>query len=399
VLSLEIGVKIMFEINSDIDRPDINYMKNVITDLVSKRGIKVKNISTLTTEIKGQMEEYDKEILHLTGIANPRSSKQVKEYFGSLTDEDTLKHCTNELGEVLTDVNALTPLAELGRQDAILILKSRKLQAKLNSIKQLNPDNNGIIRPQVDLLLSNRISYSKPNLMGIAKEILWDVVVPIQQDSSLWSVDIKNQEPHIIAYYLGIPELQRMIESGKGVYESLFAEIFPDEELTESKRSELKTVWNALTYGGSFNSFRNKMQIDAKKVHNYFKSLKGMKEHKENCRKIATSGKNKTVTYFGTEVTSDKVGKQLERSLMDLAIQGTGADILALLIEHFYDWKDENDIDSLIELYYTRHDELIFEVSNSLSDEDVCNILSTLFTHKVDNWKAFDIKIKKVSKP
>lgn len=391
----------MYYINSSTDKPNISNMLNIIINKVRVRGIKIKDVSQMRGEIQQQLDEITTDINCLTGINNPRSPKQVKEYFESLTDADTIKFCRDDKDNIITDKASLISLADLGRQDAILILKHRKLASKLNVLKQLVSDKLNIIRPNVSLLLSNRINYTEPALMNIHKEVLWYVIKPFDEEkNNLWSVDIKNQEPHIMAYFLNIPQIKSILadNNSKGLYESLFEIIYPDEEFTQTKRNEFKTAWNALSYGCGSNTVRNTLkQLDYKKVVNYFKSLSGMKLHKARCKKIANSGRNTITTYFGTELESDKVGNELVRSLMDLAIQGTGADILALLIEHFYKWKESNANGSLIDIYFTRHDELILEVSKELPDDIVCNILSDIFVHKIDDWQEFSIKIKKIN--
>lgn len=390
----------MYIINSRTDKPNIDFMVATLKDLVEYRGIRVENLNEKRIEIQKELDTYSKELFNLTGIKNPRSHIQIQEYFCKLNDEDTQKYIKNDLtGGVDTSEGALLSLSELGRQDAILLLQCRKLNSKMDSIKNLMKfvDTRGYIKPKVSTTVSNRINYTEPALMNISKEILWDVIKP-EDGFNLWSVDIKNQEPHIIAYYLDIPEIKDIIEKGNGIYETLFSTIFPDETLTEVKRSELKTIWNALTYGASYNTIKqNYKNIDGKKVCNYFKKLQGIKNHKKNCKQKADNGFNSIETYFGTTMESDKIGSQLVRSLMDLAIQGTGADILALLIEHFYEWLSESPLDGLIDIYYTRHDELILSVSNDLKDDYTIELLTNLFTHKVDNWKEFSVKIKKIT--
>ena len=115
-----------------------------------------------------------------------------------------------------------------------------------------------------------------------------------------------------------------------------------------------------------------------------------MKDHKARCKDIVGVGRNYIDTYFGTRLGSPKVGNELVRSLMDLAIQGTGADILALLVKHFMETKEEG-----FELYYTRHDELILQVDRDIPCEHVKEVLTNMFTHKVDDWMPFQVKITK----
>ncbi len=103
-------------------------------------------------------------------------------------------------------------------------------------------------------------------------------------------------------------------------------------------------------------------------------------------------------TYFNTEVTTDEAGRGLWRVLMDLPVQGTGADILALLIKHFDDETKSRGLSSIMEFYFSRHDEVIIEVDRGFYETEgldkVTSILRDIFEHSIDDWEPFTVEIK-----
>ena len=74
-------------------------------------------------------------------------------------------------------------------------------------------------------------------------------------------------------------------------------------------------------------------------------------------------------------------------------MQGTGSDILSLLVKHF----ETEGIAEGLSLYYTRHDELILEAGkeymSGLSLEELEGRMREIFQHQVDDWEPFQIEV------
>lgn len=85
---------------------------------------------------------------------------------------------------------------------------------------------------------------------------------------------------------------------------------------------------------------------------------------------------------------------------MDIPIQGTGSDILALLVYHFDEEMFDRGLENKIMLYFTRKDELVIEVDKAYVDEvgkeKVFSILADVFEHRIDDWAPFKVKISEV---
>ncbi len=83
---------------------------------------------------------------------------------------------------------------------------------------------------------------------------------------------------------------------------------------------------------------------------------------------------------------------------MNLPVQGTGADILALLIKHFDGETKSRGLSGIMEFYFSRHDEVIIEVDRGFYETEgldkVTSILRDIFEHSVDDWEPFTVEIK-----
>lgn len=320
-----------------------------------------------------------------------------------IQDENIIEHCLIG-GKWTSNKEALTELADLGYSEAVDILEYRNINGYVKNIKSMleRVHRDGRIRPRIDLGKTNRINYIEPALMNINRDILWDVVGPRNKTNNvLISVGIKQQEPWILVNMLGIESLREMISTGEDLYEQIYYDIL-SEKPNEIQRNELKTTWNALTYGASKMAARKMCRtLDGDKVYKYFNDIPEFKEYKKECYVMSKRNEQKAYTYFGTELYAEEYGTKLTRVLMDMPIQGTGADILALLIERFENKVHEMEIENFMELYFTRHDELIIEVDREYFDEQgeekVKNTLRDIFEHQVDDWEPFLVEINRLN--
>lgn len=170
-------------------------------------------------------------------------------------------------------------------------------------------------------------------------------------------------------------------------------------------RSEFKQSWNAMTYGASIFGVRAMCKhIDGDKLYKYFTGIKQFKQYKSNCTKLANNNIQVINSIFGTQMHADTSDQsKLKRVLMDMPIQGTGADILSLLIKHFDEEVAKRDLKDKLMLYYTRHDELIIEADKEwalqVGVDTVIGILRDICEHRINDWIPFKVEIKQVGKP
>lgn len=173
-----------------------------------------------------------------------------------------------------------------------------------------------------------------------------------------------------------------------------------DITVGKAERKEFKTAWLAISYGASIFGIKMACKtIDGTRVYNYITKINELKEYRSMIDKKARALESTIRTVFGTPLYAgeNEDPKKLKRVLLDLPVQGSGADILSLLIKHFYEYVDEKNISDKLSIYYTRHDELIIEVSKefveSNGEEYVENLLRDMLEHQVNDWTPFKIEV------
>lgn len=397
----------MYYINSKEESPDAGYLKFKIEQAVQERGVKLSNsIFTLKKELTLNKEENLNFFQNKYGVKNPNSTKQLVSWMEENFTEEELEVCTVKDSKISTKGELLIDLAHAGNEFALDLLTYRRETKRLEYVNLMLEcaDKYDIVKPEVSLGSTNRINYKNPPLMNIPKSILWNVISPYKEGNVLVSVDIKNQEPWILINWLGIPELKEMIQSNpKGLYNAIYRKVYGSDP-NEIQRKECKTAWNALTYGATkFGLSRICKNINGESLYNYFNQIKELKNYRGKCYAYATNKVRRTKTYFGTELYPDAQYKgMLQRQHMDFPIQGTGSDILSLIVAHVDDELAMKKLEDKIELYYSRHDEIIFEVDGKFFTEKgeayAIDLIRNLTEHKVDDWEPFQLEINVVEK-
>ena len=391
----------MYIIDSANEMPDHDYLMDRIKGIIDQ-GLAITNVQNLYSKLLEAQNASARNLKSLYGIDNPNSSAQVLHYLESVLTDDIVSACVDDTGKWSSNKQAMTTLAMQGYQDAIDILSYRKAKKYTESandiLTYLNGD--GKIRPKVTIGKTNRLNFKNPALMNIPKKLIWHIIAPRTEGNILMSVDIKNQEPWIMINMLDITVLKELLDVKGGLYESVFHKIF-DRDCVSIERDELKIAWNAMTYGATIYGIKQICKhTDGESIFKFFNTIPQFKKYKNDCYKQMKKNQQTTETYFGTVLEADEFGPRLKRVLMDLPIQGTGADILALLVKHFDSEIESRGLEDYISLYFSRHDELIIEVDRKFFEEhgenNVAAILADILEHRVDDWEPFQVKIGQI---
>ena len=388
----------MYYIDSTFDDPDINYMVNRVKENCDA-GIAVYDNTKLYNDIVKARDLAALNMKNIYSIGNPNSPAQVMTYLENNMDANIEEACFVN-GKLTTRADSLKILAHQGYQFATDLLTFRKAKKYAESIKSImDYTEEGVVRPSISLGKTNRINYIEPALMNIPKKLLWNVIKPRREGNYLISVDIKNQEPWILINTLDIEMLKSVLSSkpGSSMYDIIFKHLY-GKECNPIERKEFKTSWNALTYGATKKSVVGGCKnIDGGVIYKFFNSIPEFKDWKAKSYALARRKVQKVETYFGTELYANELGFALQRVLMDLPIQGTGTDILALLIKHADEEIEDRDLGECLSFYFSRHDELIFEASKEYVDgiglESVYAELRNMLEHQVDDWEPFQVEV------
>lgn len=519
----------MYHISTEVDKPCIDWMYSYTKALMENRGLRIGDCDVMLKLIERVIDMYQQAINKAYYIDNPRSPKQVVEYLKMLSREtdpnsvDYVYEICFVNGKWTSNAEALEELSKLGYQFADDMLMFRKYDGLAKGIKQLMKfkDKDGFVHPETSLGVTNRLQFSNPPIMSIPKKLLWWLVIPPKEGYSIYSADIKNQEPSIMINLLGMDDLKPGLVSDEGLYEymfrealkpiavcnvsksdkaklwdndkldtlrivspSLYCSVKPDTnnvyynnervvriqqryaemngekveglpelpetikiitdsgmiydvevewdiqsalkngkmkfkdgvvaiqgtlkgvelEIGESERKQFKTSWLAYTYGGYRGTIQSSCKtINGDRVYDFMNGIEAFRRYK-SLRDKAVKNKAKYVrTAFGSlipvEATSDSMRR---RRMLDYPIQGSGADVLSLLMKHFNGEVQQRGLENDMEIYFTRHDEVVILVSNSYEKEhgesDVKNILDDIFEHRIDDWTPFMVEITKADR-
>lgn len=262
---------------------------------------------------------------------------------------------------------------------------------KVNRISSLTTfhklkDSSDLVYPTLSIATTNRINYVRPNLIGgIPKDLLGKVIMPRKPNTTLYSIDCKQQEPLLLVNILDIKEVKSLMHTETDVYSAIYKIVyntFPND----TQRQTIKQMWNALAYGANKYTLiqiakENNTFINVDKIYNYFYSVDAYNDFFCRAKAQAKSGSREVLTYFNTHLRTDAPPKSLARSIASHQIQGTGSDILAFMVE-----KANTIAPGLISPYYTRHDEIILEVNNSIVNANTIDYLNNQFTQQIEGW-------------
>lgn len=224
----------MYRLDSSVDKPDYNYLVKRVTKLL-ERGVQVSNVHELLNTLKATRDNISADISEKYLVENPNSQKQVLYYLQTFADALSNAGKSNPIyeacivnGKWTTDKTAMNKLAAEGFDFAKDILEYRRFKGYVSNIESVLKfqDSNGRVHPKLGFTDTNRVTFKDPALMNISKDLLWNIIVPINHDDVLYSVDIKNQEPTILINLLGATELLDALDDPDGLYESIFKKVF-----------------------------------------------------------------------------------------------------------------------------------------------------------------------------
>lgn len=395
----------MLQLNSQFDKPDFTFLYNRLQESM-ERGIYLEVSKDLLNTLQNELITANLNMKQY-GITNPNSSKQVIEVLKELSkNEPLIKQYCYVKEKWSSNGKYLKALVHNNVQFAIDLLTYRRVSKYVSILNGLSEyvSDDGFVHPTLCGSTSNRIQYRNPGLLTIPKQFLWHVVKPRSDEWSLYSIDVKNQEPWILINMLGIEELKEIlsISGNTGLYDMVFVLIY-GHTATPLERSEFKKAWNSFTYGASKNGVVEMcFNIDSTKIYDYFNRFKAYKDYKSKMYASSRGGVKSVNALFGTKLTADgTTPSRVAKQLMDLPIQGTGAEILAFLVKHFYNTIDLLGVSDKLHIYFTRHDECIVEVHKSLEEKfgelEIVGLLGNIFEHKIDDWEPFKLEVSKIN--
>ncbi len=291
--------------------------------------------------------------------------------------------------EVLQKLKGVYPIIEL-------ILRYRELEKLKNTYLEpiesyINP-NTSRIHTTFNLTgtATGRLSSEEPNMQNIP--VKTDIGKKIrnifiaEKSYKLVSLDYSQVELRILAHFSEDNNLMNAFFENKDIHKITAMEIFGlnEEQITEDLRRIAKVINFGIIYGMSPHGLAKELSIDVtvaeEYISKYFKKYDKVKQWIEHTINFAK--KNGYVkTLFGRirpipEISS--INKQLvsfgERLAVNTPIQGTAADIIKLAMIKIDEYIDKEMLNDRIKILLQIHDELLFEIHESILEESISKI-------------------------
>ncbi|MBV7309982.1 DNA polymerase I [Acinetobacter sp. CWB-G5] len=369
----------------------VNILHNVempvarVLTIMEENGIELDLgfLDQLGVEFANTMANLESQITELAGQSfNVSSPKQVGEIlFDKLGLKGGKKTAT---GQYSTSESVLEkidhPITEL-------ILDYRGL-SKLKStytdglLKQANSDTHRVHTSYHQALTATgRLSSTDPNLQNIpvreeiGRQIRKAFIAP--QGRVILAADYSQIELRLMAHFSQDEALVDAFNHGQDVHRRTAAEVLGValEDVTSDQRRQAKAVNFGLLYGMSEFGLTRQLGFSREEsrgyIAKYFQRYPGVLDYMERTRQIAREqGFVETILgrrlYTPDIMASNKMIKQAaERAAINAPLQGSAADIIKMAMIAVDQMLPKDQAKMLLQV----HDELVFEVDESIADE------------------------------
>lgn len=241
---------------------------------------------------------------------------------------------------------------------------------------------------------TGRMASQNPNLQNIpisserGKIIRNAFVAP---DGFMFSAfDYSQIELRIAAILSGDSKLIEIFKNKEDVHASVASRVFgvPVTEVTKEMRREAKVINFGILYGMGVNALQQNLGSDRKTAqefyNTYFKEFSGLAVYLEKMKEeAARDGYTKTLfgrrRYFeGIKSKIPYIKASAERMAINAPIQGTQADIIKIAMKKIDDFIIKNGFNNEVFLILQIHDELVYEIKESLVKEVVPKIIEIM---------------------
>lgn len=378
----------------------VNILHNVempvarVLTIMEENGIELDLgfLDQLGVEFANTMANLESQITELAGQSfNVSSPKQVGEIlFDKLGLKGGKKTAT---GQYSTSESVLEkidhPITEL-------ILDYRGL-SKLKStytdglLKQANSDTHRVHTSYHQALTATgRLSSTDPNLQNIpvreeiGRQIRKAFIAP--QGRVLLAADYSQIELRLMAHFSQDEALVDAFNHGQDVHRRTAAEVLGValEDVTSDQRRQAKAVNFGLLYGMSEFGLTRQLGFSREEsrgyIAKYFQRYPGVLDYMERTRQIAREqGFVETILgrrlYTPDIMASNKMIKQAaERAAINAPLQGSAADIIKMAMIAVDQMLPKDQAKMLLQV----HDELLFEVDESIADELVSKLADVM---------------------
>ncbi|MDD3694055.1 MAG: DNA polymerase [Candidatus Pacebacteria bacterium] len=232
---------------------------------------------------------------------------------------------------------------------------------------------------------TGRFSSRNPNLQNIptrtenGQKIRQGFVA--EKGYSFISFDYSQIELRCLALLSGDKALTKIFKEHDDIHSGVAALIggVPINEVTKEMRRKAKIINFGILYGMGINSLKKEMDVSREEAesfyYGFFDQFPDATKYLEDAKELARK-RGYTETFFGRRRQFKNINSKLpfiramaERMALNAPIQGTSADMIKLAMIHIHQWLEEQHLLENIRLVLQIHDEIIYEVEDSLCSQ------------------------------
>ncbi len=383
------GLRKVYE---DIEMPLIP-----VINKMEEKGVKidVDLLKDLSKKYHKTLDSLEKKIWELSGVEfNINSPKQLGEVLfdklqltakGLKKTEGGARSTRESELEKLRDAHPVVPL----------LFEYRELQKLLSTYIDVIPtlvDSNN--RLHADFISSGsatgRMASQNPGIQNIPIKTELGKVIRnafiAEKGFKIVALDYAQIELRIAAFISGDEKLIEIFKQGEDVHKSVASRVFgvPLDKVDSEMRRRAKIINFGILYGMGVNALRQNLGTDRKEAqefyNNYFATFNGLAKYLDEVKADAER-KGYTETFFGRRRYFEGINSKIpfikamaERMAINAPFQGTNADIIKIAMKKVYDFIIENKYENDVFLVLQVHDELVYEIKQSVVSKVVPEI-------------------------
>lgn len=387
IIEKELDGRKVRRVFEEIERPILP-----IIERMNSVGIKIdkKVLKNLSLEYHKELTRLEKEIWKESGeefnINSPKVLSNILFTKLSLADKNQKKTPTGTLSTKESELEKLKDKHPIISH----ILSYRELAKLLSTyIDAIPPLLDKGSRLHSTFLqagtTTGRVASNNPNLQNIPNKTLLGRAIRkafiAEKGFKLLAFDYSQIELRVAAILSGDKKLIEIFKNGEDVHSGVAMRVFkvPKDGVDKGMRIRAKTINFGILYGMGVNALRANLGVDrqeAQEFYNkYFETFVGLSKYLKQI-KIEAGKKGYTETMFGRrryfsglKSPLPYVRAQAERMAINAPIQGTSADLTKISMKRIHDCIQSKGKENEARLILQIHDELIYEVKESLAKE------------------------------
>ena len=368
-----------------------------------------------TSHLNGLSKEFGTKLLNLVkkiheasgSVFNIDSPKQLSEILFEKLKIETKGLKKTSTGYFSTSESVLQKLSDENEivKDILEYLSLAKLKSTYtDKISEICDQNSRVHTSYHQAVTSTgRLSSSDPNLQNIPIRTKEGITIReafiAPSSKKILAMDYSQIELRLMAHYSQDPIMLKSFKNNEDIHKRTASEIFGVglDNVDDEMRRRAKTINFGLLYGMSAFGLANQLAVSRTEaeifLNNYFERYSAVKKFMSDI--VENSKELKYVeTLYGRKIhvpnitaNNYMVRQAAERAAINGPLQGSAADIIKIAMIKIDDWINHNapEINMILQV----HDELVYEVPDTFSDDDLRPILDLM-----ENTTEIDVPLK-----